>query len=588
MFSKMLKQLILACLLIFISLPALAKITVTLEGITDPNELKNIQARLGVLELDQKVDVPARHIRSLYLKGEQEIKEALQPFGYYQTEVESDISRSGKNWTIVYRIKLGKPVIIEEINNHIEGPGSQLAIFSQAQLSLNLSVGQQFNQPAYDTYKRQLLNTADMHGYFDARFTTQQIFIDPKANTAKIILAFDTGKPYYYGAINFESEYFNPKFLKRFLIIKPGEAYDENKIEELQANLLNSGFFASSKVEAKRDEIENDEVPIEIDVTPRKRFTYTAGAGYGTDTGARANLGFQWRRITDTGHSLRLDIEPAQYLQNYSLGYRIPAEQPATDYYELYTAYIAEQPEGRVLDSTTKQLGGVWSVGQPLNSVQRVLSLTYQEDNYIDQEGSTNSSLVLPRASWEWIVAKNRYNPDIGYRARVDLRGTSNQLGSTTEFLQGEVNAKAIYPLWKDTTRLITRGQFGATVDATLEAIPPSLRFYAGGDNSVRGYLFEGLGVTVINDNGKKQNIGGSYVVVGSVEVDQVLWGNLLGAVFFDTGNAMNKLTEPLAQGFGFGFRYKTPIGPVRVDFATPVSESTNQVRLHIVLGPEL
>ncbi len=574
-------------LLLGLTLSAQAKVTVTLEGITDEAELKNVQARLSLMQLDATAETPRRHVRSLYIKGEEEIKEALQPFGYYQTEVDSDISRMGDDWVVVYRVQLGEPVKITQVNNALTGPGKNFPSFTQAYHELGLAPGQAFNQIAYDKYKRHLLNLADQYGYFDASFTTQQILIDPKTNTAEVSLTFDTGKPYYFGAIHFESEYFDPNFLKRFLIFKPGEAYDENQIAQLQANLLNSGFFAAGTVLADIENPEEDTVPIDIEVTPRKRFTYTAGAGYGTDTGARADLGFQWRRITDTGHSLRLDLNPAQYIQSYSLGYRIPAAQPATDYYEVYSAYIMEQPEGRVLDSTTTQLAAVWSVGQPLNSVQRVISLTYQEDNYIDQEGNTNSSLVLPRVSWEWIDAKNRYNTEKGYRARVDLRGTTNQLGSTTEFLQGEINAKAIYPL-TETTRFITRGQFGATLDATLEAIPPSLRFYAGGDNSVRGFMYEGLGVNVINEDGKRQNIGGSFVVVGSIELEQVVWRDLSLVGFFDTGNAMISLTEPLAQGLGMGFRYKTPIGPVRVDFATPVSKSTDAVRLHLTLGPDL
>lgn len=587
MILRLLSKLIFSNILIFISLISHAQVSVILNGVTDEAQLKNIQARLGILQLDQTQDIPARHIRSLYIKGEEEIKEALHPFGYYHAQVDGQITRTGDNWNIAYTIVPGPPVNITEIYNTLEGPGAHVSMFKEAYALFGLSVGAQFDQIAYDRYKRQLLSIADQYGYFDGHFSTQEILIDPAANTAKIHLVFNTGKPYYYGHIHFESEYFDPKFLHRFLTIKPGEPYDENQIETLQSNLMNSGFFSTSMVEANRNATENDQVPIEIDVTPRKRFTYTAGLGYGTDTGARANVGFQWRRITNTGHSLRLDLEPAQYLQEYSLGYRIPAQQPATDYYEFYTAYIAEQPQGRVLDSTTKQLGAIWSIGQPVNSMQQILSVTYQKDNYIDQTGETTSSLVLPRASWEWIRAKNRYNTEKGYRARVDLRGTSNQLGSSTEFIQGEVNGKAIYPL-TDSLRFVTRGQLGATVDATLEAIPPSLRFYAGGDNSVRGYLFEGLGVTVINDDGKKQNIGGSYVMVGSMELEQIVWGDLSVAIFFDTGNAMNKITEPLAQGAGIGFHYKTPIGPVKVDFATPLSESTNAWRLHLILGPDL
>jgi len=193
----------------------------------------------------------------------------------------------------------------------------------------------------------------------------------------------------------------------------------------------------------------------------------------------------------------------------------------------------------------------------------------------------------LPRASWEWIRAKDRYNTHKGYRARIDLRGTSEAIGSTTNFIQGELNAKAIYPL-TDSLRFITRTQLGMTADAGLQDIPPSLRFYAGGDNSVRGFAYQSLGIEQFNNKGKKQIIGGPYVVVGSVEFDQVIWGDVLGAVFFDTGNAMNSFTEPLAQSVGGGLRYRTPIGAVRIDLATPISKSTNAWRLHLNLGPDL
>lgn len=573
--------------LLMLAISAQAKLVVTIEGVQDEAALKNIQARLGLLQLDPEAKTPRRHIRSLFISGEDEIKEALRPFGYYHAEVESEMIRVEKDWIIDYRVSPGPPVIITAVSHFLTGPGYDQSIFKSVENEFGLAPGQQFNQPLYDAYKRRLLNTADQHGYFDARFTTQEILIDSHNNTAKITLVFNTGDAYYYGPIHFQSEYFDEGFLRRFLIFKEGEAYDENQIAQLQANLLNSGFFATGMVEAKRDKIQGDEVPIEVEVTPRKRFTYTAGAGYGTDTGARANVGFQWRRITQTGHSLNMNLSPAQYIQTYSLGYRIPAEQPATDYYEVYTAYISEQPEGNVLDSTTKQLAGLWSIGQPINSIQQIYSITYQEDNYIDQEGHTNSRLVLPRASWEWISAKDRYNTDLGYKARVDTRGTSDQIGSSTEFAQAELNAKAIYSL-TDSLRFITRAQLGATAASTLEQIPPSLRFYAGGDNSVRGFMFESLGVIVVNDDGKRQNIGGTYVVVGSVEFDQVIWGDLSAAVFFDTGNAMNRLNEPLAQGVGVGIRYKTPIGAIRVDLATPISESTHAVRLHLTVGPDL
>jgi translocation and assembly module TamA len=222
-------KLTLACLLISASLLAHAKIKVVIEGVNDEAALNNIQARLGIMQVDESLETPRRHIRSLYIRGQQEIKEALQPFGYYKAEVESEISQSGKNWNIRYKVNLGTPVRITEVINLLEGPGAELPLFTKIQNNFTLKEAQQFNQILYDNYKKALLNTADIYGYFDARFITQQILIDPKANTAQIHLIFNTGRPYYYGHIQFESEYFSPKFLHRFLNIQPGQAYDENK-----------------------------------------------------------------------------------------------------------------------------------------------------------------------------------------------------------------------------------------------------------------------------------------------------------------------------------------------------------------------
>lgn len=584
---RILKHSLLALILSFAASYAHAAITVDIAGVENEAAIKNIRARLSLLKLDDVESTPRRHIMSIYIDGREEIKEALQPFGYYQAEVTSSFEKVDGTWVATYTVTLGEPVRIIRVNNSINGPGANFKLFRTIFEDFQLKPGDTFNQVDYDNYKRRLLNAADQNGYFDAAFTTQQIIIDPDNNTAVIDLIFQTGEPYYFGSIRFDSEGFAESFLRRFLIIETGEQYSEEKLNELQSNLLNSGFFSYSAVESDREDIQDDDVPVTVHLRPRKHFTYTAGVGYGTDTGARASLGFQWRNITDTGHSLRFSIDPAQYIQTYSAAYRIPAKQPAFDYYEILAAQINEEPQGRDLNSRTRQFGGLWSVGQPLNSMQRILSLTYQDDRYRDKNSITTSRLVLPRAIWEWIRAKDRYNTYRGYRIRFETWGTAEEIGSTTTFIQAETLGKGIYS-FNDDYRVIGRTQLGVTADANLQDIPPSLRFYAGGDNSVRGFAYQSLGERQFTNSGKRQIIGGKYLIVGSIEFERVIWGDFSGAVFFDTGNAMNDLHDPLAQSVGWGLRYKTPIGPVRADLATPISKSTNAWRLHINLGPDL
>jgi translocation and assembly module TamA len=564
-----------------------AEINVHVTGIEDEAQLKNVINKLGISKIDDPEQTTPRHIRQLYVKGEEDIREALKPFGYYQVEVTSDFERVDGDWNINYDVDLGPPIIISNINLVLAGPGANNAIFQPEELPFPLQAGDILHQPAYDRYKRELLIRADRNGYFDAVFTTQQILLDLDTNTAMIELIFNTGPEYYFGSITFNSEGYSEKLLRRFLIFKPGEEYSEDKVNELQTNMFNSGFFSSALVDAKRNDANDEnEVPIEISLEPRKRFTYTAGVGYGTDTGARATAGVAWRRITETGHSAHLDLEPAQYVQTYSLRYRIPAQQPATDYYEIYAAQINEQPRARDLNSETSQLGFGWVKGAVMNDWQRIAQLTYQKDRFREKEGTTTTDLLLPSVGWETIRADTRFVPEQGYKVAIGIRGTSNAV-STTEFLQGDIFVKGIYSIFED-TRIISRAEVGATTEEKLSEIPPSLRFYAGGDNSVRGFAWQSLGCKELNNKGKSQNIGGSFLAVGSVEIERMIYRNFGIAGFYDIGNAARGWPEEYAAGAGIGFRYRTPIGMLRVDFATPISESTNQVRLHINIGPDL
>ncbi|MDH3640424.1 MAG: BamA/TamA family outer membrane protein, partial [Gammaproteobacteria bacterium] len=109
-------------------------------------------------------------------------------------------------------------------------------------------------------------------------------------------------------------------------------------------------------------------------------------------------------------------------------------------------------------------------------------------------------------------------------------------------------------------------------------------RFFTGGDRSVRGYGFNALGVT--DENGEV--IGGRHLLVGSVEYDHAINDQFSVAAFLDTGNAINSLNDDLEQGAGLGVRWKSPVGPVRLDIASAISRPGNPIRVHISVGPDL
>jgi translocation and assembly module TamA len=142
---------------------------------------------------------------------------------------------------------------------------------------------------------------------------------------------------------------------------------------------------------------------------------------------------------------------------------------------------------------------------------------------------------------------------------------------------------KWAFPLG-EANRLLARADLGFTLKEDFEELPASVRYFAGGDNSVRGYGFETLGPT--NEEGDV--IGGSYLATFSVEFDRLISKKWSVAAFVDTGNAFDSLDFDFKTGVGLGLRWYSPLGPIRLDVAHPLDDPDRDYRLHITLGPDL
>jgi translocation and assembly module TamA len=114
--------------------------------------------------------------------------------------------------------------------------------------------------------------------------------------------------------------------------------------------------------------------------------------------------------------------------------------------------------------------------------------------------------------------------------------------------------------------------------------LPPSQRFFAGGDRSVRGYRYERLGPT----DASGAVTGGRYLVTASVELDYLFFRNYGAAVFFDAGNAANHPWPDLKRSVGIGMRWLSPVGMLRIDIAHPLDDPDTDYRLHLSIGTDL
>ncbi len=521
----------------------------------------------------------AYRIQALHQQAPEEIRNTLEPFGYYQAEVDASLEERNGIWHATYRIQLGAPVTIRSLDLKIREAGSEAQVFRQWRKGFPLQPGDRLLHAAYEDAKDDLLAIARRYGYFDAELVKREILVDLGENRADITLHMATGPRYRFGPIRFSDTPLRRSFLERFAPFESGDPYQSNAVFQLQRELSDSDYFSRVDVIPLIEEAEAHRVPVEVQLTMREKTRYAFGIGYGTDTGPRTTIAVDRRWLNSRGHSAGGEIIASQLRTELSLDYRIPLSRPTTDFLGFTADYTDETTDTAsrqtaLLGTALTQMKGGW---------QRTLSLNYQEEAFDIGGEEEQSTMLVPGIGWQRLVVEDSLIPQHGWRLAVAFKGASEALLSSTDLAQATLRAKYVTTALGG--RLISRIDAGRSRTSDFEQLPVSLRFFAGGDKSVRGYDYNTLGP----ENSEGDVVGGQHLLVGSVEYDY-FWSEKWGAaVFIDEGNAFNSTDDfNLSQGAGLGLRYKLPFGLIRVDVASAISEPDNPWRLHINIGPEL
>jgi translocation and assembly module TamA len=542
---------------------------------------KNVLAYLSIETYHDTSNLTQSLVDRLNARAPEEIRKALEPYGYYDAEVVSDLTETAVGWHVKYTITPGVPVRIRKVDIQLSGAGKDDDAFKDYLNKLPLKSGDQLNQPAYENIKQRLQEIAAHQGYIDARFTDSVLRVDPPHHWADIELHFSTGLRYYFGKVTFKQDFMQTSFLNRYVTFKPGDPYDASRLLSLQYALSDSDYFASVDVQVLRKQAGADRrIPIYITLTPRKRNRYSLGLGYGTDTGPRTTLVWENRRLNGLGHRFAAQLQYSRILETAQINYIVPLSNPGWQQLRYSLGSTRELLGDGIAYSTTLGVSrntvlGAWGENQYLN---------LEHDRSALSTGTTVTTLLVPGVTFSRTVSNNPVYPTHGYRASLDLRGGSHELGSDVSFLQLHLSTKLVVS-FNETTRLLLRGEIGATAVNNFDDLPLSQRFYTGGDQTVRGYKYDSIGPLDSSGN----VIGGKDLLVGSMEVDHRL-GPVFGvAAFVDAGNVTNSFQNSLEKGVGVGLRWRTPVGVVRFDIAHPIKRpDLDRVLIHISIGPDL
>lgn len=527
-----------------------------------------------------------------YIDGlPEQVVTAMSAYGYYAAQVNvsvEDVNATEETSTTVTQITIAvtpnEPVKIRNRTVQISDLNDENSDFNTVLDTIHsqLAPGQVFVSSEYEAAKTSILGTAQDLGYFDFAFSTASVAVSRRGKTADITLIAVAGPRYVFGDTLFEQRAFTKTFMQRWSPFEPGDPFSADKLGELTQNLQGSGYFSSVKVRPRVSPRYGKTVPVVVDLTQRDSNQVAVGVGYSTDTRLRASLNWEKPLINSNGHSTEWDLSLASDTQSASIAYRIPhREQPLYNFWGIEYGLQNERENDTESFLSTLNLQ---RVSRTPGDWTESFFIRWERERFTAGGVEETTDLVLPGFSYSRSRSKGEPFATWGQSLSFQLLGGSDKLLSSIDFLKGVARYRYLRAVAPKHT-LIATVQFGAIRSSDNDRVPVTQRFFAGGDRTVRGFAYRDISPR----NADGDAVGGRYLEVQNLEYNYRFLDRWSAAVFADRGRAFNDFDTDHSLGAGVGIRWQSPVGPFKIDIATPLSDSDgDNVRLHLSLGTDL
>jgi len=505
-------------------------------------------------------------------------REALQADGYFNARIRPSIRSRQDCRDPALDIEVGPVTTIETVTVDLPAEIRSLGSVDRFISEHRPAPGEPLDQSAYDAFRDGLLSRVQGQGYLDAHFTTRELRVDPATQSAQIALALDAGSRYHFGKVSIEQSVLEPELALRLTGVPPGAPYTSRDLLAMNQNLTGTEYFESAAVRPRLDEREQLEVPVTITTQASPRTAYELRAGYATDVGPRVGANVKRRYVNRRGHQWTARTQLSAIEQRLDTSYSIPrAADPLRERYDIYARMTREDNNNIV--TTTAASGVQWVHEGDRWTRSLFTEYLFDRSRYGDEPSESNGFAILGgRLGYNGL--DDPLFPTEGVVFNVSLQGAAEPVLSAASFLRSRVFVGGYLPLGR--WIFAGRGEAGMIATDEFDKMPRSLRFFTGGDRSVRGYGYESLSPR--DENGTR--IGGKYLVAGSIEaMYPVIRDDWYLAAFVDTGNAYIDPKADLRTGAGLGLRWRSPVGVVRLDVAQPLDGSGGLPRLHLGLG---
>ncbi|EGT5711709.1 autotransporter assembly complex protein TamA [Cronobacter dublinensis subsp. dublinensis] len=566
--------------LLMASASTAAPVRLQVEGLSGALQ-KNVRAQLSTIQVDEVT--PDRRFRA---RVDDAIRKGLKALGYYEPTIDFELREpptGGRRQVLLARVNPGEPVRIGATNVILRG-GARDDKEYLALLKKRPAVGTVLNHNDYDSFKKGLTSVALRRGYFDSEYKKSQLGVSVERRQAFWDIDYDSGTRYRFGDVTFAGSQIREEYLQNLVPFKKGDYYQSSDVAELSRRLSATGWFNSVVVAPEFEKSRQTKVlPLRGVVSPRIKNTVEVGAGYSTDVGPR--LKANWRKpwINSYGHSLTTSTSISAPEQQLDFSYKMPLlKNPLEQYYLVQGGFKRTDLNDTEADSTTLAVSRYWDLS---SGWQRAINLRWSLDHFTQANVTHTTMLLYPGVMLSRTRSRGGLMPTWGDSQRYSIDYSDTAWGSDVDFVVLQAQNAWIRTLY-DKHRFVARGNLGWIETNDFERVPPDLRFFAGGDRSIRGYKYKSISPE--NDKGKLT--GASKLATGSLEYQYNVTGKWWGAVFVDSGEAVNDIKQSnFKTGAGVGVRWQSPVGPIKLDFAVPVGDKEEHgLQFYIGLGPEL
>lgn len=540
---------------------------ITVAGITD-EALANVKASLENSKIIDRSEI-INHT-----------KEALKPFGYFNSQV--TILQLSKN-NLSLKISPGRKIRLRKVSVMIVGAGAKNQKLLEVIDELPINEGAAFSNQNYKDAKSKLLNLAEHEGYIHSSFDKAAILIFKEKYYVDINIIFNTGSRYYFGPIFYDPQPFlNEELLEKYIPFKYNDTYSTEKILKLNNSLAASGYFSSVVVKPKLNLAKSrTHIPVYIHTQAIKRYSYTVGAGFGTDTGVRGRVSFHANPVNVKGHKFDLTAQGSQNENALLAQYSIPGADP------LRTQYILAASAGTLDYGVGQSKNLLATLMQRYNgeAYNRLLSLNSlyefgKQRNSLYEFSGQRNFVTYPRATYTFSKLTDPLFTPTGYNLTISALGSVKNFAADFSMAQANIDLKAAITWELIKTRFYFHGITAATAIDNITQLPLIISPLLGGNDNLRAYSFKSIGP-------------GRYLTFGSLEIQKEIKDKWYFITFVDAGDVFNPAAINLNYDAGAAIMWLSPLGPIKVGFAQAINNSFRRLndskpRLIISTGPDL